>query len=162
MLSRSECIIFEITIGKKLALKRVFSPQVFGYKEVLNFTRSLVFWIFRVYWVSKSKCIISSNLRGEGFWGKVLNVVIFVESVVQRWNWRSREAETVGNIRKQPGVIMPKLSTRRFFAKKKLSAQFAIPFFFESATGNSWKQLGLVPLTRQKKSYLKPFKVHFL
>jgi hypothetical protein len=36
VLSRSECIIFEITIGKKLALKRVFSPQVFGYKEAFQ------------------------------------------------------------------------------------------------------------------------------
>ena len=33
---------------------------------VLNFTRSWCFVIFRVYWVSKSKCIISSNLRAEG------------------------------------------------------------------------------------------------
>ena len=56
---------------------------------VLNFTRSWVFGIFRVYWVSKSKCIISSNLRAEGSSGKVLNVVIFVESVVHRSNWRS-------------------------------------------------------------------------
>ena len=54
---------------------------------------------------------------------------------------------------------MPKLSIRPFFAKKNFCA---IPFFFESATGNSWKQLGLVPLTRQKKSYLKPFQVHSL
>ena len=89
----------------------------------------------------------------------MLNVVIFVESVVHRSNWRSRETETVGNRRERPGVIMPKLSIRHFFANKKFRA---IPFFFESATGNSWKQLGLVPLTRQKKSYLKPFKVHFL
>ena len=90
-----------------------------------------------------------------------MNVVIFVESVVHRSNWRSRETETVGNNRKsetvgnsreRPGVIMPKLSIRHFFAKKKLSAQSHV--FFESATGNSWKQLGLVPLTRQKKSYL--------
>ena len=120
---------------------------------MLNFTRSWGFGIFRVYWVSKSKCIISSNLRAEGSSGKVLNVVIFVESVVHRSNWRSRETETVGNSRKQSGVIVPKLSIRHFFAKKTFRA---IPFFFESATGNSWKQLGLVPLTRQKKSYLKP------
>ena len=100
----------------------------------------------------------------------MLNIVIFVESVVHRSNWRSRETEIVGNSRKQsetvgnsrerPGVIMPKLSIRHFFAEKKLSAQSH--FFFESSTGNSWKQLGLVPLTRQKKSYLKPFKFHFL
>ena len=100
----------------------------------------------------------------------MLNVVIFVESVVHRSNWRSRETETVGNSRKQsetvgnsrerPGVIMPKLSIRNFFAKKNTFR--AIPFFFESATGNSWKQLGLVPLTRQKTSYLKSFKVHVL
>ena len=33
---------------------------------LLNFVRSWGFGIFRVYWVSKSKCIISSNLRAEG------------------------------------------------------------------------------------------------
>ena len=72
---------------------------------LLNFTRSWGFGIFRVYWVSKSKCIISSNLRAEGSWGKVLNVVIFVESVVHRSNWRSRETETVGNSRKQSETV---------------------------------------------------------
>ena len=72
---------------------------------------------------------------------------------------RRKPSETVGNSRERPGVIVPKLSIRHFFAKKR-SAQS--PFFFESAAGNSWKQLGLVPLTRQKTSYLKPFKVHFL
>ena len=128
---------------------------IYIYIYMLNFTRSWGFGIFRVYWVSKSKCIISSNLRAEGSSGKVLNVVIFVESVVHRSNWRSRETETVGNSRERPGVIVPKLSIRHFFGKKKLSAQS--PFFFESATGNSWKQLGLVPLTRQKQSYLQPF-----
>ena len=102
-----------------------------------------------------------------------MNVVIFVESVVHRSNWRSGETETVGNSRKQTETVgnCRKLSgaARRdhakivnppFFCKKKLSAQSH--YFFESATGNSWKQLGLVPLIRQKKSYLKPFKVHFL
>ena len=99
----------------------------------------------------------------------MLNVVIFVESVVHRSNWRSRETETVGNSRKRsetvgnsrerPGLIMPNLSIRIFLQKNIFRA---IPFFFESATGNSWKQLGLVPLTRQKTSYLKPFKVNFL
>ena len=133
---------------------------------LLNFTRSWGFGIFRVYWVSKSKCIISSNLRAEGSWGKVLNVVIFVESVVHRSNWRSRETETVGNSRKQsetvgggPGWSCQNCQSAIFLQKKTFRA---IPFFFASATGNSWKQLGLVPLTRQKTSYLKPFKVHFL
>ena len=133
---------------------------------LLNFTRSWGFGIFTVYWVSKSKCIISSNLRAEGSWGKVLNVVIFVESVVHRSNWRSRETETVGNSRKQSETVgnsrkqsgaarrdRAKIVNPPFFCKKKTFR--AIPFFFESATGNSWKQLGLVPLTRQKKSYLK-------
>ena len=143
---------------------------------VLNFTRSWGFGIFRVYWVSKSKCIISSNLRAEGLWGKVLNVVIFVESVVHRSNWRSRETETVGNSRKQsetvgnsrkqsetvgsgPAWSCQNCQSAIFLQKKTFRA---IPFFLASATGNSWKQLGLVPLTRQKTSYLKPFKVHFL
>ena len=89
----------------------------------------------------------------------MLNVVIFVESVVHRSNWRSRETETVGNSRKQsetvgnsrkqsetvgnsrerPGVIMPKLSIRHFFAEKKLSAQSH--FFLKvqrETVGNSW------------------------
>ena len=74
-------------------------------ENLLNFTRSWVFGIFRLYWVSKSKCIISSNLRAEGSWGKVLNVVIFVESVVHRSNLRSRETETVGNSRKQSETV---------------------------------------------------------
>ena len=86
---------------------------------LLNFTRSWVFWIFRVYWVSKSKCIISSNLRAEGSWGKVLNVVIFVESVVvHRWNWPSREVETVGNSRKQSGAVL----NSYVFAESKVRA----------------------------------------
>ena len=75
------------------------------YVYMLNFTRSWGFGIFRAYWVSKSKCIISSNLRAEGSSGKVLNVVIFVESVVHRSNWRSRETETVGNSRKQSETV---------------------------------------------------------
>ena len=86
----------------------------------------------------------------------MLNVVIFVESVVHRSNWRSRETETVGNSRKQSGAARrdhAKIVNPPFFCKKKLSAQSH--FMFESATGNSWKQLGLVPLTRQKNSYLK-------
>ena len=133
--------------------------------SLLNFTRSWGFGIFRVYWVSKSKCIISSNLRAEGSSGKVLNVVIFcwisgpqVQLAFQR-NWNSRkQSETVGNSRKQSGAARrdhAKIVNPPFFLQKKTFR--AIPFFFlESATGNSWKQLGLVPLTRQKKSYLKP------
>ena len=56
----------------------------------------------------------------------MLNVVIFVESVVHRSNWRSRETETVGNSRERPGVIMPTLSkivNPHFFCQKKTSAQ---------------------------------------
>ena len=90
--------------------------------RVLNFTKSWGFGIFRVYWVSKSKCIISSNLRAEGSSGKVLNVVIFVESVVHRSNWRSRETETVGNSRKQSGAARrdhAKIVNPQFFCKKK-------------------------------------------
>ena len=96
----------------------------------------------------------------------MLNVVIIVESVVHRSNWRSRETETVGNSRKQsetvgsgPACSCQNCQSAIFLQKKTFRA---IPFLFESATGNSWKQLGLVPLTRHKKSYLKPFKVHFL
>ena len=106
---------------------------------VLNFTRSWGFGIFTVYWVSKSKCIISSNLHAEGSWGKVLNVVIFVESVVHRSNWRSRETETVGNSGERPGVVVPKLSIRHFFAKKNFPRN---PIFFlkvqRETVGNSW------------------------
>ena len=76
---------------------------------------------------------------------------------------RRKQSETVGNSREQSGAARrdrAKIVKPQFFCKKERSAQS--PFFFESATGNSWKQLGLVPLTRQKTSYLKPFKVHFL
>ena len=93
-----------------------------------------------------------------------------VQLAFQR-NWNSRKqsetvgnsrkrSETVGNSRERLGLIMPKLSIRIFFARKNFPRNPI--FFFESATGNSWKQLGLVPLTRQKTSYLKPFKVNFL
>ena len=96
-----------------------------------------------------------------------------VQLAFQR-NWNSRkqsetvgnnrkQSETVGNSRKQSGAARrdhAKIVNPPFFCKKKLSAQSL--FFLASATGNSWKQLGLVPLTRQKTSYLKPFKVHFL
>ena len=72
-----------------------------------------------------------------------------------------KQSETVGNSRKQsetvgsgPAWSCQNCQSAIFLQKKTFRA---IPFFFESATGNSWKQLGLVPLTRQKKSYLKPF-----
>ena len=109
---------------------------------MLNFTRSWGFGIFRVYWVSKSKCIISSNLRAEGSSGKVLNVVIFVESVVHRSNWRSRETETVGNSRKQSGAARrdhAKIVNPPFFCKKNFPRN---PIFFlkvqRETVGNSW------------------------
>ena len=155
-----------ISLGIYFQLQVFFPPKVFPTTWILvafclfllrfpmeitmlNFTRSWGFGIFRVYWVSKSKCIISSNLRAEGSSGKVLNVVIFVESVVHRSNWRSRETETVGNSRKQseavgnsrerPGVIMPKLSIRNFFAKKNCARN---PIFFlkvqRETVGNGW------------------------
>ena len=80
---------------------------------------------------------------------KRLNVVIFVESVVHRSNWRSRETETVGNSRKRsetvgnsrerPGVIMPKLSIRHFCAKKTFRA---IPFFLGKCNGKQLETVG--------------------
>ena len=97
---------------------------------ILNFTRSWNFGILRVYWVLKSKCIISSNLPAQGSCSKVLTVAIFVESMVHGRRWPSRgletigketvgnsrkQSETVGNSRKQSGRIMSKLSIRRFF-----------------------------------------------
>ena len=54
------------------------------YMVILNFTRSWDFRFFGVYWVSKSKCIISNNLPTEGSRGKVLNALIFVEAVVHK------------------------------------------------------------------------------
>ena len=89
-----------------------------------------------------------------------------VQLAFQR-NWNSRkQSETVGNGRKQsetvgsgPAWSCQNCQSAIFLQKKTFRA---IPFFFGSATGNSWKQLGLVPLTRQKTSYLKPFKVNFL
>ena len=104
---------------------------------MLNFTRSWGFGIFTVYWVSKSKCIISSNLRAEGSSGKVLNVMIFVESMVHRSNWRSREIETVGNSRKQSGAARrdrAKIVNPPFFLQKKNVPRN--PLFFESATSS--------------------------
>ena len=79
-----------------------------------------------------------------------------VQLAFQR-NWNSRkQSETVGS---GPAWSCQNCQSAIFLPKKTFRT---IPFFFGSATGNSWKQLGLVPLTRQKKSYLKPFKVHFL
>ena len=79
-----------------------------------------------------------------------------VQLAFQR-NWNSRkQSETFGS---GPAWSCQNCQSA-IFLQKKLSAQSL--FFFESAAGNSWKQLGLVPLTRQKKSYLEPFKVHFL
>ena len=102
-------------IGYKMVIiyRLVIYVYIYIYIWVmLNFTRSWGFGIFRVYWVSKSKCIISSNLRAEGSSGKVLNVVIFVESVVQKVqlafqrNWNSRkQSETVGNSQKQSETV---------------------------------------------------------
>ena len=139
----------EFSSGKKYASYRS------GWWFLLNFTRSWGFGIFRVYWVSKSKCIISSNLRAEGSSGKVLNVVIFVESVVHRSNWRSRETETVGNSRKQletvgnsrkqsetvgsgPAWSCQNCQSAIFLQKKTFRA---IPFFLKvqrETVGNSW------------------------
>ena len=89
-----------------------------------------------------------------------------VQLAFQR-NWNSRkQSETVGNRRKQsetvgsgPAWSCQNCQSAIFLQKKNVPRN---PLFFESAAGNSWKQLGLVPLTRQKTSYLKPFKVHFL
>ena len=82
-----------------------------------------------------------------------MNVVIFVESVVHRSNWRSRETETAGNSRKQPETVgnsrkqsgaarrdRAKIVNPPFFCKKKKrSAQS--PFFLKvqrETVGNSW------------------------
>ena len=54
-------------VSARQSLRRIWRFfAVFLQNMVLNFTRSWVFGIFRVYWVSKLKCIISSNLRAEG------------------------------------------------------------------------------------------------
>ena len=147
----------------------------------MNFTRSWAFGFFRVYWASKSNCIILDNLRAEGLREKVLNVVICIESGVQWWDWPSREIETVGNSRKQSETVGNSwkqsetvgnsrkqsetvgnsrkqsgaarhdqakiVNPNCFLHKKKKSGQS--PFFLESSTGNSWKQLGL-ELSRKK------------
>ena len=129
------------------------------YLYMLNFTRSWGFGIFRVYWVSKSKCIISSNLRAEGSWGKVLNVVIFVESVVHRSNWRSRETETVGNSRKQSETVGsgPAWSCRNcqsaiFLPKKILSAQ---SHFFWKCNGKQLETVGARTFDSAKNELFK-------
>ena len=137
--------------------------------HVLNFTRSWGFGIFTVYWVSKSKCIISSNLRAEGSWGKVLNVVIFVESVVHRSNWRSRGTETVGNNRKQsetvgnrrkqsetvgsgPAWSCQNCQSAIFLQKKTFRA---IPFFFWKCNGKQLETVGARTFDSAKNELFK-------
>ena len=39
--------------------------------DIIEFHKVLGFMFFRVYWSSKSKCIISSNLRADGSGGEV-------------------------------------------------------------------------------------------
>ena len=126
---------------------------------LLNFTRSWVFGIFRVYWVSKLKCIISINLRAEGSWGNVLNVVILVESVVHRSNWRSRETETVGNSRKQSETVGSGLAwscqncQSVIFLQKKLSAQSH--FFCWKCNGKQLETVGASTFDSAKKMLFK-------
>ena len=93
-------------------------------------------------------------------------------------NWNSRkqsetvgnsrkQSETAGNSRKQSGAArhdQAKIVNPHGFLQEKSFR--AIPFFswkFNGkqleTVGNSWKQLGLVPLTRQKKGYYKGFQL---
>ena len=72
----------------------------------------------------------------------MLNVVIFVESVVHRSNWRFRETETVGNSRKLSGAARrdhAKIVNPPFFCKKNFPRN---PSFFlkvpRETVGNSW------------------------
>ena len=82
----------------------------------------------------------------------MLNVVIFVESVVHRSNWRSRETETVGNSQKQSETVgnsreqsgaarrdHAKIVNPPFFCKKKIPRN---PISFlkvqRETVGNSW------------------------
>ena len=126
-------------------------------------TRSWGFGIFRVYWVSKSKCIISRNLRAEGSWGKVLNVGDFcwisgpqVQLAFQR-NWNSRkQSETVGNSRKQSGAARrdhAKIVNPPFFCKKKTFR--AIPFFGWKCNGKQLETVGARTFDSAKKELFK-------
>ena len=113
---------------------------------ILNFTRSWNFGILRVYWVLKSKCIISSNLPAQGSCSKVLTVAIFVESMVHGRRWPSRGLETVGNSRKQsetvgsgPAGSCQNCQSAVFFDKKNCSRK--THFFWRvqrETVGNSW------------------------
>ena len=68
-----------------------------------------------------------------------------VQLAFQR-NWNSRkQSETVGNSRERPGVIVPKLSIRNFFAKKKRSAQSP---FFGKCNGKQLETVGARTLKR--------------
>ena len=51
-----------------------------------------------------------------------------------------KQSETVGNSRERPGVIVPKLSIRHFFAKKKRSAQspFKVHFLYKLVLNSSF------------------------
>ena len=97
-------------------------------------------------------CLQGPLLRAEGSSGKVLNVVIFVEPVVHRSNWRSRETETVGNSRERPGVIMPNLSIRHFFAKKNFPRN---PIFFGKCNGKQLEAVGARTFDSAKKELFK-------
>ena len=117
-----------------------------------------VLGFFTVYWVSKSKCIISSNLRAEGS-RKSVECCDFcwisgpqVQLAFQR-NWNSRkQSETVGNSRERPGVIVPKLSIRHFFAKKNVPRN---PFFFWKCNGKQLETVGARTFDSAKNELFK-------
>ena len=72
-----------------------------------------------------------------------------------------KQSETLGNSGKQFGAARRdnvKIVNLPFLLTKKC---FRVNPFFETATGNRWKQSGLVPLTQQEKSYLELFRFIF-
>ena len=133
---------------------------------LLNFTRSWNFGIFRVYWVLKSKCIISRNLRAQGSRDKVLTFAVFVESMVHSWHWPSRESETVGNSwkqsetvgnsRKQSGAARQdhvKIVNPPFFLTKKTVR--AKPIFFDEFNGKQLETVGACTFDSAKKGLFR-------
>ena len=126
---------------------------------LLNFTRSWGFGIFRVYWVSKSKMHHFEQTARSRVVRKSVECCDFgwisgpqVQLAFQR-NWNSRkQSETVGNSRERPGVIMPKLSIRHFFAKKNFPRN---SFFFWKCNGKQLETVGARAFDSAKKELFK-------
>ena len=81
--------------------------------------------------------------------------MIFVESVVHKSNWRSRETETVGNSRKQSGaarrdhakIVNPPLREKKNFPRN--------PIFFWKCNGKQLETVGACTFDSAKNELFK-------